>query len=154
MPNNKTANKADSHTTDIADIESYARAAARRGESQRSAAAALGINRAKFRLICAAFEKPIDWPSPGQSVAQQQASENRRGIAYPKAVAALQRGSETIKENSQRTIDGRTGSIQYLAQFYDVNPRTVYRRLAAGKTLEEAFKGDGLSLVKEQEIDA
>jgi hypothetical protein len=67
---------------------------------------------------------------------------------------ALQRGSETIKENSQRTIDGRTGSIQYLAQFYDVNARTVYRRLAAGKTLEEAFKGDGLSLVKELEIDA
>ncbi|MNR43492.1 hypothetical protein D3C85_1621190 [compost metagenome] len=86
-------------------------------------------------------------------MAQQQASENRRGVVYPKAVAALQRGSETIKENSQRTIDGRTGSIQYLAQFYDVNPRTVYRRLAAGKTLEEAFKGDGLSLVKELEIE-
>lgn len=152
MPNNKKASSANLNTTNIADIESFAREAARRGESQRSAAAALGLNRAKFRLICAAFERPIDWPSPGQSAAQQQASENRRGVVYPKAVAALKRGSERIKEISQRTIDGRTGSIQYLAQFYDVNPRTVYRRLAAGKDIEEAFKGDGMSLIKEIEL--
>lgn len=147
------ASEAKTKAENFADIESYAREAAARGESQSSVAATLGINRAKFRLICAAFEKPIDWPSPGQSVAQQQASEKRRGVAYPKAVAALQRGAQRIKENSQRTIDGRTGSIQYLAQFYGVSPRTVYRRLKDGKTLEEAFKGDGLAMIKEKEID-
>lgn len=152
MPNNK-ASEGKSKAKNIADIESYAREAAARGESQSSAAAALGFNRAKFRLICAAFEKPIDWPSPGQSAAQQQASENRRGVAYPKAVAALKRGSKKIKENSQRTIDGRTGSIEYLSQFYDVSPRTVYRRLKEGKTLEEAFRGGGVAMIKEQEID-
>lgn len=154
MPKNREkASKAKTQAENFADIEAYARDAAARGESQSSAAATLGINRAKFRLICAAFEKPIDWPSPGQSAAQQRASEDRRGVAFPKAVAALQRGSERIKANSQRTIDGRTGSIEYLSKFYGVSARTVYRRLAAGKTLEEALKGGGVGMIKEQEID-
>lgn len=121
-------------------IEVQIRDAAARGLSQRHAAELLGINREKFREMCQAIQPPVQWPARNQSIGCKISYESRRGHATEAQMKALQGSWERKSARHARTLDGRTGSIEYLAQFYPVGARTIYRRLKAGKTLEEAVR--------------
>lgn len=122
------------------DLEARIRECAARGLSQRRAAELLGVNREKFRNMCEAIQPPVRWPGRNQSVDCKRAYEARRGNATPEQLQALRKAQATNIAKHARTLHGRTGSIEYLAQFYSVGARTIYRRLKAGKSLEEAVR--------------
>ncbi len=121
-------------------IETSIREAAARGLSQRHAAELLGINREKFRDMCQAIQPPVEWPARNQSIGCKLAYESRRGHATEAQMQGLRGAWAKQSAQHARTLDGRTGSISYLSGFYSVSARTIYRRLKAGMTLQEAVK--------------
>lgn len=129
-----------SEITGAVDIEAFARLSAKNGISQRQTAETLGINREKFRDICALFQPLIEWPGRNQSLGYKLAAEAKRGVVIPSAVAAMHSGLRRKAALTHLTIDGRTGTPEYLAQFYPVSARTIRRRMKTGKSIEEAVK--------------
>lgn len=121
-------------------LEARIRECAARGLSQRHAAEVLGIGREKFREMCQAIQPPVAWPARNKSIGSKLAYEARRGICTEAQALGVRKGGEIIRQRHSHTVDGRTGTVQQLAPFYRVSPRTLQRRLQAGMTIEEAVR--------------
>lgn len=122
-----------------AEIEKKARALAAKGYSMTAAAKAMQTSFRRLRELCASLIKPIHWPH--RSISQQEVITKRKGVLRPGQKEGLKRGTQSRRSKGRHTVDGRTGNIDYLATFYGVSPRTVYRRMQKGLTVEQALKG-------------
>ncbi|HBN8651922.1 TPA: hypothetical protein L3734_005842 [Pseudomonas aeruginosa] len=125
------------------DIEAYIRDMAARGFSRKAVAAALNIERAKFKEIIS-YLPDIQWPEPGRSVDQVRAYEDQRGRKYPmtegrlRAVAAMRDAARA--KVTRYTALGVTATLpELVSQFSEVSIAAVRKRLAKGVPLELAL---------------
>lgn len=119
-------------------LEAFIRDAAARGWSKTQTAAALGMHKQKFwdllRLLPA-----FKWAPKGHTLGNKLGNESKRGVAYPKVMAAARVAQQARRDQHRRTVHGRSGSLEELATLCTVSARTIRRRLAAGQTPEQAF---------------
>lgn len=112
----------------------------KRGHSRAETAKILGIPENRFRRL---IERLPDLVWPIRSLTRIDGDRARAECkdSYAYLESNLQRARETRKANAQRTVRGVTGDIPELLAHFKINlsPSTIRRRLAEGKTIEEAL---------------
>lgn len=111
----------------------------KRGHSRAETAKILGIPENRFRRL---IERLPDLNWPTRSLTRIECDRARaESKAFGYVEQNRQRALEARRESAKRTVRGVSGSIpELLAHFkIDVSPSTIRRRLAEGKTIEEAL---------------
>lgn len=118
--------------------EEFIRDCAKRGWSKAQTMGALDLNTNTFWAMLECLPD-IVWAKRGTTLGNRQGNAARSKKASPKLEASLERARKARRAKSLYTWEGRTGTIIELAQFSPVSERTIFRRLEAGKSVEEAF---------------
>lgn len=110
-----------------------------RGHSRAETAKILGIPHSRLRSFCERMPN-LAWSTMSLTrIDGDKARAESNAFAYVEN--NRQRALEARRESAKRTVRGVSGSIsELLAHFkIDVSPSTIRRRLAEGKTIEEAL---------------
>ena len=119
--------------------EEFIKASAKRGWSKTQTREVLGLSTYKFWLILGAMP-PIVWAVRGQSLGAKQSNASRKGMAPSAAMlSGIKKAQAANRARGLRTWQGRTGSVEELAEFSPVSARTITRRLKAGMSVDDAF---------------
>lgn len=112
----------------------------KRGHSRAETAKILDIPASRFRRLCERLPD-LDWPTRSLTRIDGDRARAECKGSYAYLERNLQRARETRKANAKRTVRGFSGDIQELLAHFkiDLSPSTIRRRLAEGKTIEEAL---------------
>lgn len=112
----------------------------KRGHSRAETAKILGIPESRFRRFCKRLPD-LEWPTRSLTRIDADRARSECKDSYAYLERNLQRARETCKAKAKRTVRGFTGDINELLSHFKINlsASTIRRRLAEGKTIEEAL---------------
>lgn len=118
--------------------EEFIKDCASRGWSKTQVMETLGLCRRTFVAILEAMPV-MEWAPPGKSLAHKLGNEARRGHCSDALRASNARNAEVRRERCRHDVKGLRGTVEELAQHFNISASSVRRRMKDGMTIEEAL---------------